>query len=199
MSVSVELLLCDFVCVPACRDVGKEERNAARGVTKLERQDSCCWLLTRGSKTSNTQTHTYSHSQTLPHITYWRIDAPKMPNEINIASNAAWQCKCICKINRCIYLGEGFIIVSMAVCVCVCVLLAVAMQNITLVLFLQFCLHARVWLCVCAFRGHLPQKNLPYYAYALHDYQLSTCNVLNSKQTDVFLILDIRQKQQHLH
>lgn len=84
MSVSVELLLCEFVCVPACRDVGKEESNAARGVTKLERQDSCCWLLTRGSKTSNTQTHTYSHSQTLPHITYWRIDASKMPNEINI-------------------------------------------------------------------------------------------------------------------
>lgn len=52
-------------------------------------------------------------------------------------------------------------------------------------------------MCV-RFGGTYP-KNLPYYAYALHDYQLSTCNVLNSKQFDVFIILDIKQKQQHLH
>lgn len=198
MSVSVELLLCEFVCVPACRDVGKEGRNAARGVTKLERQDSCCWLLTRGSKTSNTQTHTYSHSQTLPHITYWRIDASKMPNEINIASNAAWQCKCICKINRCIYLGEGFIIVSMPVCVRLCASSCCDAKNNAYFVFAILFACARMAVCVCV-SGALTPKNLPYYAYALHDYQLSTCNVLNSKQTDVFLILDIRQKQQHLH
>lgn len=167
--------------MPACRDVGKEGRNAARGVTKLERQDSCCWLLTRGSKTSNTQTHTYSHSQTLPHITYWRIDASKMPNEINIASNAAWQCKCICKINRCIYLGEGFIIVSMPVCVRLCASSCCDAKNNACFVFAILFACARMAVCVCAFRGHLPQKTYltMHMLYTIISSRLATFSIAN--------------------
>lgn len=134
-----------------------------------------------GVKNFQTHTHTYSHSHTLPHITYWRIDALKMPNEINIASNAAWQCKCICKINRCIYLGEGFIIVSMPVCVSVCVLLAVAMQKITLVLFLQFCLHARVCQCVCVSGALTPKTYLTMHMlYTIITSRLATFSIANN-------------------
>lgn len=132
---------------------------------------------------ARTHTHTHCHTHGL------RIDALKMPNE-NIASNAAWQCKCICKINRCIYLGEGFIIVSMPACVCV--LLAVAMQKITLLFcFCNFvCMRACV--CVCAIRGHLPQTYLTMYMlYTIISSRLATCSIANNL---MFLLYSVSGK-----
>lgn len=92
-----------------------------------------------------------------------------MPNEINIASNAAWQRKCICKINRCIYLGEGFIIVSMPVCVRLCASSCCDAKNNACFVFAILFACARVAVCVCV-SGALTPKNLPYYGYTLHDY-----------------------------
>lgn len=148
------MLLC--ACVSGCWQGECGRRSRLTGATGQ-------LLLAIDTGVKNFQTHicTYSHSHTHCH-TYLRIDALKMPNE-NIASNAAWQCKCICKINRCIYLGEGFIIVSMPVCMCMseCASSCCDAKNNASVLFLQFCLHARVYACVCVrFGGTYPKLTL---------------------------------------
>lgn len=101
------------------------------------------------------RTHTHRHCHT-SHT--GETDASKMPNEINIASNAAWQCKCICKINRCIYLGEGFIIVSMPVCVRLCASSCCDAKNNACFVFAILFACARMAVCVCVSGALTPKK-----------------------------------------
>lgn len=139
--------------------VGRVLRAERKRVVKLERQDSCCWLLTQSSKT-------YTLSQSLTHTHTGSQNAIK-----NIAAS---QCKCTRKINICIIWVKAL---SVCMCIRVCISSSCDAKKNNVVVFV-ICMTACV--CACAW-GHLPQTYLSLQTFHKLDQRLKF-SIYNRKQ-----------------